>query len=244
MARDAVEVTDPSKSGLVLSNRVTKAFELAHEVHADQTLKGSELPYLLHLMDVCSIALRHGADEDEAIAALLHDAVEDGGGMPLADRIGSEFGERVRTIVLECSDSVTEDSDMKRPWWDRKLEYLDHLRRASAGAALVSAADKLSNARSLVTDVAEHGDPFWERFSTGRAGSLWYYRRIAELLPARLPATDGGDRLGRALRATIQELVESIDRDLVASDWEWACNEEERRRMGSSSSPSSRPTIE
>jgi (p)ppGpp synthase/HD superfamily hydrolase len=213
-----------------LSDRMTAAFEMARDVHNGQLLKGSQLPYLLHLLDACSIALRHGADEDLAIAALLHDVVEDGGGEAKADEIGAAFGERVKQIVVDCSDSLVEDSEDKKPWWDRKIQYLDHLHVASEDTAMVSTADKLSNARSIVVDVAEHGDEFWTRFKTGRVGSLWYYRRIAEVLPGRLPETDRAQRLGRSLQDAVADMFKLVSVDQAKADWHAAFAEEQRVR--------------
>lgn len=209
--------------GVQLTPRLTAAFEMAREVHAGQTLKVSNRPYLLHLLDVCSIALRHGADEDQAIAALLHDAVEDGGGMARADEIGEAFGDRVRQIVLDCSDSVVDDPADKADWWERKIVYLDRLAGASADTAIVTGADKLSNARSIVDDLREHGDELWDRFTTGRVGSLWYYRTIAEILPDRMLSTAAAKRLGRTLRRTIDEMLDLVGRDRAELDWQAAC---------------------
>jgi GTP pyrophosphokinase len=202
-----------------LSERMSAAFDMARDVHNGQTLKGTDLPYLLHLLDVCSIALRHGADEDQAIAALLHDVVEDGGGMAKAEEIGDLFGERVRDTVLACSDSVVDDPSAKRPWWDRKIEYVDHLVHASSDAAFVTGADKLSNVRSLVTEVAEHGDDYWARFSGGRVGSLWYYRMIAAVLPERLPPIPGAELLGRRYRDAVDALIDVVGPGQAEFDW-------------------------
>ncbi len=213
-----------------LSDRMTAAFDMAREVHNGQALKETDLPYLLHLLDACSIALRHGADEEVAIATLLHDVVEDGGGERKADEIGAAFGERVKQIVLDCSDSLVEDPAGKPPWWDRKIQYLDHLHLATEDTAMVSAADKLSNARSIVADVTEHGDAFWKRFTTGRVGSLWYYRRIAEILPSRLPETDRAQRLGRSLEAAVADMFKLVSVDQAKADWHAAFAEEQRVR--------------
>ena len=216
-----------------LTRRMTMAFDMARDVHNDQTLKGTDLPYLLHLLDVCSIALRHGADEDQAIAALLHDAVEDGEGMVTAGEIGVVFGQRVKQVVLECSDSTVADPDNKLDWWHRKITYLDHLKEASADAAMVTGADKLSNARSIVADVGVHGDKFWERFNTCRVGSLWYYRNIDEILPDRLPRAEGAERLGSAYVAAVDEMVEFVGRDQAKLALEEAeALEDEHRKSG------------
>ena len=209
----------------MMTPRMTAAFDMAREVHIHQTLKGTELPYLLHLLDVCSIALRHGADEDQAIAALLHDTVEDGGGMAKAEEILETFGARVQKIVLDLSDSVVDDPNEKLDWWHRKLDYLEHLKVATHDTALVSGADKLSNARSIVADLRERSlpeerDEFWGRFNTGRVGSLWYYQRLAVLLPDRLPSDEGAQRLGRALVATVEEMVKEVGAEQAALDWD------------------------
>ncbi len=216
-----------------LTRRMTMAFDMARDVHNDQTLKGTDLPYLLHLLDVCSIALRHGADEDQAIAAMLHDAVEDGEGMKTAGEIGVVFGQRVKNTVLECSDSTVSDPGNKLDWWHRKTTYIDHLKGASADAAMVTGADKLSNARSIVADVRVHGDTFWERFNAGRAGTLWYYRNIAEILPERLPSAEGAERLGTAFVAAVDEMFEVVGKVRAQADWEAALAlEAEHRTSG------------
>ena len=137
----------------------------------------------------------------------------------MAKQIGENFGTRVHKIVLDLSDSVVDDPSQKLDWWDRKLDYLEHLKEATPDTALVSGADKLSNARSIVADVREHGDEFWNRFNTGRVGSLWYYRKIAKALPKRLQSDEGAKRLGRALAATVDEMVGLVDAAQVETDW-------------------------
>lgn len=220
-----------------LSYRLTAAFDMARRVHDTKTIKGTDLPYLLHLLDVCSIALRHGAEEDQAIAALLHDVVEDGGGAPMAEEIRAEFGDRVTGIVLACSDSVVQDAANKRPWWDRKVAYIDHLAVASEDVALVSAADKLSNARAILADFASQGDSLWGRFNTGRAGTLWYYRAIAGILPGRLPRTEGGERIGKAFTAAVTDLIDAVGHTTAANDWRLALVEVDKLRAVNASVP-------
>lgn len=160
-----------------LSSRFSEAVTFAAELHADQTRKGSGAPYLAHLLAVASLALEYGADEDEAIAALLHDAVEDCGGVPTREAIRQRFGDRVAAIVDGCTES---DRTPKPPWRERKLAYLARLPEASASVRLVSAADKIHNARSLVQDYAIVGESLWERFNGGKKGTLWYYRSLVE----------------------------------------------------------------
>jgi (p)ppGpp synthase/HD superfamily hydrolase len=131
------------------------------------------------LLAVAAIALEHGASEDEAIAALLHDAIEDQGGAPVRDEIRRRFGRGVAAIVDGCTDA---DTLPKSPWRHRKEKYLAHLPRAGASVQLVSAADKLHNARSLVQDYRAIGESLWDRFSGGKSGTLWYYRAVVTAL--------------------------------------------------------------
>lgn len=171
---------------MILSHRFTEALVYATELHATQMRKGSKIPYISHLLGVASIALEYGADEDEAIAALLHDAIEDQGGPPVREEIRLRFGERVTEIVDGCTDA---DTTPKPPWEERKKAYIDHLPHASSSVRLVSAADKLHNARSILKDYRMEGDFLWDRFQGGKQGTLWYYRALvaafkqAELTP-------------------------------------------------------------
>jgi GTP pyrophosphokinase len=154
-----------------------RAFQFAAEKHAGQTRKASTIPYMAHLMGVTSLVLEAGGDEDLAIAALLHDVVEDCGGLPMLKEVRRRFGKRVAHVVEGCTDSNT---DPKPPWRERKENYLRHLKRADAGTRLVSAADKLNNIRSILTDYREIGESVWARFNGGRDGTLWYYRVLAD----------------------------------------------------------------
>jgi len=147
------------------------------EKHAGQTRKASTIPYIAHLMGVASLVLEAGGDEDLAIAALLHDVVEDCGGAPMLKEVRRRFGKRVAKIVDECTDT---DAVPKPPWRERKENYLRRLRRADADTRLVSAADKLHNVRSILADYREIGESVWARFSGGREGTLWYYRALRD----------------------------------------------------------------
>jgi (p)ppGpp synthase/HD superfamily hydrolase len=157
------------------SSRLIDALGVAATLHAPQLRKGSEVPYLSHLLGTCSIALDYGSDEDEAIAALLHDAIEDVEPVEEARAAVARFGPRVLQIVEGCTDT---DEHPKPPWRARKQAYIDHLRDADASVLLVSASDKLHNARSVVADLRAHGPATWDRFTGGQAGSLWYYRAL------------------------------------------------------------------
>src|ERR1700691_2653926 len=158
-----------------LGPRFLRAFEFAAENHSGQTRKASTIPYIAHLIGVASLVLEAGGDEDLAIAALLHDVVEDCGGMPMLKEVRRRFGGRVARIVDGCTDS---DTDPKPPWRERKETYIRHLKTADAETRLVSAADKLNNVRSILSDYREIGESIWARFNGGRDGTLWYYRAL------------------------------------------------------------------
>jgi (p)ppGpp synthase/HD superfamily hydrolase len=181
-----------------LGPRFTRALELAYELHAGQTRKGSGVPYFGHLLGVTSIVVETGSSEDETIAALLHDAAEDQGGRETLERIRSEFGDAVADIVEACSDSLGEP---KPPWKDRKRGYLEHLEEASEPALRVSLADKLHNARTIVVDYRDVGEALWERFNAGRDEVLAYYRALAAIFSRRMPGP-----LATELAVTVGEL--------------------------------------
>lgn len=169
----------------MLGERFDAALHLASELHRQQLRKESGVPYVSHLLAVCSLALEFGADEDQAIAALLHDAVEDQGGMATAARIRARFGDRVADLVLALTDAVVTP---KPPWRERKERYLEHLAAAPDEVLLVSCCDKIHNARSIVADHAESGAELWARFTGGRDGTLWYYRELAAIFARRGPS--------------------------------------------------------
>ena len=162
---------------MTLSPRFEEALVYATRLHNGQYRKGTSVPYVAHLLSTAGIALEYGADEDEAIAALLHDAVEDQGGAATLEEIRRRFGDRVAEIVAGCSDS---DTIPKPPWQERKEAYIAHLRTASASVRRVSAADKLHNARAILRDYRLIGEALWDRFAGGKEGTLWYYRALVE----------------------------------------------------------------
>jgi GTP pyrophosphokinase len=159
----------------MLSERFTEALTYATQLHANQTRKSSGIPYIAHLLGVTSIALEYGANEDEAIAALLHDAVEDQGGEATRTEIRHRFGNAVTEIVDACTDAETIP---KPPWRQRKEAYIAHIPSASASVLLVSCADKLHNVRSILHDYRVLGKTVWESFKGGKEGTLWYYRAL------------------------------------------------------------------
>jgi (p)ppGpp synthase/HD superfamily hydrolase len=162
---------------MILSNRFSEALTYAAQLHATQVRKGSGVPYIAHLLGTASIALEYGASEDETIAALLHDAIEDCGGPPIREAIRLRFGDTVTAIVEGCTDS---DTTPKPPWRQRKAAYIAHILTASSSVRLVSAADKLYNARSILKDYRQLGDRVWERFKGKKDGTLWYYNSLVE----------------------------------------------------------------
>jgi (p)ppGpp synthase/HD superfamily hydrolase len=159
-----------------LTNRFKDALCIATDLHAAQRRKGSGVPYVAHLLGVASLVLEYGGNEDETIAALLHDAVEDQGGKETRQMIASKFGETVAQIVDGCTDA---DTQPKPPWRERKEAYIAHIASASPSVLLVSACDKLYNARTILADYRRVGDEIWERFKGGKKeGSLWYYQAL------------------------------------------------------------------
>lgn len=175
----------------MLSSKFIQALDFANQLHADQYRKGTNAPYISHLIRVAGLVLEFGADEETVIAALLHDAVEDQGGMATATKIEKLFGKKVHDIVLECSDSVTEKNVEKASWQQRKEKYIDHLKNsASPEACLVSACDKLDNLQCLWRSVREKGlDSFsiftgakTEGLETVRRKRAWYFGEIIKIL--------------------------------------------------------------
>ena len=163
----------------MLTERFDRALVFAARLHRDQKRKGSGVPYVSHLLAVCELTLEYGGDEDEAIAALLHDAIEDQGGEVARAEILREFGARVTEIVDGCTDT---DESPKPAWRARKENYIRHVEGASASVRLVSACDKLHNARSLIMDYRVFGEDLWSRFTGRRKGTLWYYRAMVNAL--------------------------------------------------------------
>jgi len=159
--------------------RFCEAFSYAAALHAEQRRKVSGEPYLAHLLAVAAIVMEHGGDEDEAVAALLHDAIEDQGGRATRDEIARRFGPAVVAIVEGCTDA---DTMPKPPWRRRKEAYIARLRAAPAAVRRVSAADKLHNVRSILREYRARGDSLWDHFHGGREGTRWYYRTVVEAL--------------------------------------------------------------
>lgn len=186
----------------VLDQRFLEGLAYATKLHARQARKGTRVPYVSHLLGVASIVLAEGGDEEMAIAALLHDAVEDQGGKPTAQEIERRFGKRVAQLVEACTDA---DTVPKPPWKERKTRYIEAIRHEPADARLISAADKLHNVRDILADYRQLGDAVWKRFRGGREGTLWYYRSLVDAFRVA-----GGNRLVDELDRVVTELEQLV----------------------------------
>jgi (p)ppGpp synthase/HD superfamily hydrolase len=166
----------------VLSVRFVDALAYATELHARQARKDTSIPYLTHLMAVCSLVLEDGGTEDEAVAALLHDGPEDQGGQATLDEIERRFGAHVASLVHGLTDTL---EDPKPPWRPRKEAYLARLRREPTEVLRISLADKLHNLRSVAVDLELSREEVWRRFNAGRDEQAWYYRSLLAIFEKR-----------------------------------------------------------
>ena len=207
----------PLRRKRVLTNPLGELFNqallYAHKLHREQPRKGKDVPYIGHLLGVASLVLECGGDEEMAIAALLHDAVEDQGGTPTLEEIRRLFGARVAHIVDGCTDSHAVHPEHKESWCVRKQRYIAHVaHEADAAVRLVSAADKVHNARAILNDHFEMGDRVFEKFETRKDGTLWYYRSLVQAFRAaeeRRPepaSLAGRSRLLHELERIVDEL--------------------------------------
>lgn len=198
------------KPAPILGERFLAAVTLAAAVHGGRRL-GTEIPYMAHLLVVTGLVLEDGGSEDEAIAAMLHDCIEDGGGRPLLERLVADFGERVAEIVAACSDSLDPETDL-RSWRERKTDYVAHLPDVyDDGVLRVALADKVHNARSIVRDYRTEGHALWARFTNKTAGDqLWYYDELLSFFSERRPGP-----LVEDLRRAVDELAELLVADAL-----------------------------
>jgi len=195
-------VVSDTNSPPILSARFVDAVAFAVRAHGDQRRKGGHIPYVAHLLGVASLVLEAGGDEDLAIAGLLHDTIEDTD--TTAQEIEASFGPRVAAIVEACSDAHERP---KPPWRQRKEKYLSHLRSpdTTVDVLMVSRADKLHNARSILADYREVGEPVWNRFKEGPEQQLWYYGTLVDIFTARLPGA-----MTDELRRVVDELAAEL----------------------------------
>ena len=199
----------------MLTSRFDDALLYASHVHGGHIRKGTKIPYLTHLLGVAALVLEDGGGEDEAIAGLLHDAPEDRGGCERLDDIRVRFGEHVATIVESCTDTF---ETPKPPFFPRKRKHIRRLREhAGADVFRVTAADKLNNARAILTDFRKHGDELFDRFNAKKSGTLWYYACMVNVLRERFPS---------ALTEELERVVVETRR-LAAPDLAWQKSEDE-----------------
>ena len=175
-------------------SRLAEALAWAIDAHGAQLRKGTNVPYHAHLLGVASLVLNDGGDEDEAVAAVLHDLVEDTDAT--VDDVRERFGDRVARIVDACTDAHERP---KPEWGGRKRAYIERMRTAQPDELRVSLADKLYNASSIEWDLRLRGDDLWRRFGSGRDGQLWYYRTLADIFLERAPGPMA-DELDRVVR--------------------------------------------
>ncbi len=182
-----------------LTSRFEEALVYAAHLHAGQQRKATEIPYVAHLLSVTALVLEDGGDEDQAIAALLHDAVEDQGGLPTLDEIRCRFGDRVADFVDACTDTY---ETPKPPWRGRKETYIARLRLASPEVRRISLADKLHNARTILAALSQGKHDIWARFNGGEEGTLWYYHTLVEVY-----RHTGDDWMTNELARTVEEMT-------------------------------------
>ena len=189
--------------------RFNQALAMATQAHGNQIRKGTEntlgmaVPYITHPVAVSALVVRYGGTEDQAIAGLLHDVLEDGGPQ-WAEPIQIQFGSNVLSIVQACTDGVPDATGQKPPWKERKVAYLAHLSDSSGDALLVSACDKLHNLSCIVADLQELGDVVFDRFTANKDQTIWYYTELARVLIGRVP-----ERLGTAIQTALLDLQAS-----------------------------------
>jgi GTP pyrophosphokinase len=187
----------------LLSTRFDEALLYAARAHWRQRRRSTGVPYVAHLLAVTALVLEDGGGEDEAIAALLHDVIEDQGGAVRREDVRLRFGDEVVRLVVACSDS---DGEPKPPWRERKERYLAHLAATDdVKVRRIAACDKLHNARTLLTDYRLHGAALWARFNGGREGTLWFYRAVADELVARGPAGPAAE-----IARVVAELADAV----------------------------------
>jgi (p)ppGpp synthase/HD superfamily hydrolase len=187
-----------------LSEQFEEALIYATRAHCNQTRKKTGIPYIAHILGVTAIALEYGANETEAIGALLHDTVEDCGGAERLRDIRQKFGEDVARIVDGCTDS---DQTPKPQWLDRKRAYIEHLKDSDSSTRLVSASDKLHNTRAILAELRRTGLEVFERFAGKKDGTLWYYRALVTAFRQHGEHADLIDELDRVV-SEIEKLVQ------------------------------------
>ena len=205
---------------LAHSQRYADALSWAAELHRHQCRKGKQVPYISHLIAVSALVWEDGGDEEQAIAALLHDAIEDAG--VSGSQIASRFGPRVAQIVVDCTDTsgAVEAGGEKEPWLIRKTRYIEHLQSASTDSLLVSAADKAHNARDMVLD-ARRDPAMWPKFNAGLDGSAWYLQTLHQVFAQHLPHSRSVALLGESLQEILSSaaVLAAVPPGSTAEQW-------------------------
>lgn len=195
---------------ITLTHQYTAALVYCAEIHAGQQRKGSSTPYLAHLLSVSALVLEDGGDETEAIAALLHDSLEDQPGRTSREEIRRRFGERVAQLVVACTDTPPDyQGGPKPPWRERKERYLKHIQEGAGGAIRIVMADKLHNARTMLADYRREGESLWKIFNAGKADQLWFYQSIV----AAFEQSGAQGLLFDEFRRAVAELVHLVGSD-------------------------------
>jgi (p)ppGpp synthase/HD superfamily hydrolase len=213
MRQESENMNNNETEPLQLSSRFTSAVDYARKVHTERR-KGTDVPYMAHLLGVAALVMgevgyvRFPVTEDMVIAALLHDAAEDHGGLPRLRDIEHNFGSNVARMVAGLSDSLTEDPSKKPSWLERKQAYIQRLREESADVQLISAADKLYNAKAILEDYRKIGPRVWERFKRGRNDQLWYFDELIKVFKS-----SGVNRIVDELERVVNELRQVSAKD-------------------------------
>jgi (p)ppGpp synthase/HD superfamily hydrolase len=208
----SAEYLDHMSENPAYSERFIAALSFAAELHQDQVRKGTTIPYVSHLMAVAAITLEAGGSETQAIAALLHDSVEDQGGLPTLEVIRAKFGDEVARIVGACSDAAPADGEVKAPWRERKLLHLHRLESEDPQVLLVTVADKIHNGEAILNDLKTHGQKVWNRFNADPMEILWYYSSTLNIAEKKL---DNPFAVGR-LRRLVEGMSNAVG-DIVSA---------------------------
>lgn len=220
-------------SPVTCSQRYIDALGWAADLHRRQQRKGKPVPYISHLIAFSAMIWEDGGNEDQAIAGLLHDAIEDAG--ITAEEIATRFGNRVAQIVVDCTDTsgAVEAGGEKEPWLVRKTRYIDHLQTAQLDSLLVSAADKAHNARDMVLD-ARRDPAMWSKFNAGLEGSTWYLLRLQQTFSSRLASSRSVALLGESVQEILNSAVYRACVPEGIPPAVWAAGYAERRKLSES----------
>jgi len=211
-------MTDPYLPAELPEDLINRAFVAAAHIHREDPRKGHAYPYLSHLMAVAALVWEHGGSDTQVAAALLHDTAEDHGGQDMLDELREHFSEEVVTIVEQCSDALPGEGEEKPPWMQRKVRYLAAIPAKEPKTLLVSAADKLHNARLILADYRQTREQLWSQFNRGREYQLWYYGELAQALAEALPSplTDELQRVVGEIHHLVADHIPGIGLEIAS----------------------------